>query len=46
MRLFIQGGWTEREVDLPHNFLAQLWRASKDSDFAVPTGATGDTGSF
>lgn len=46
MRLFIQGGWMECEVNLPHNFLAQLWHAAKDSDFAVPTGATGGTGSF
>lgn len=34
------------KVVLPHNFLAQLWRALKDSDFGVPTGATGGTGSF
>lgn len=34
------------EVGLPHSSLVQRWRASKDSDFAVPTGAAGGTGSF
>ena len=34
------------ETYVPHNFLAQQWRASKDSDFAGPTGAAGGTGSF
>lgn len=34
------------EMYLPRNFLAQLWRAVKDSDFAVPTGAAGGRGSF
>lgn len=46
-------GWVESANDvmylekyLPRNFLAQQWRASKDLDSAVPTGAAGGMGSF
>lgn len=34
------------QSDLPHSFLAQQWRASKDLNFAAPTGEAGGMGSF
>lgn len=34
------------ETYLPHNFPAQQWRALKDLDSAVPTGAAEGMGSF